>query len=117
MESSQPKETTALTTEEHAILERSRRKSKPPRGLELPIEEALNGLAIIPEVNKLVTGSPEETPAPDPVKPKVSYKETLTNGSMDKLTNADGHEDEWKDWSDSEEDDQLLEKFEATDGK
>ncbi|GLT56165.1 hypothetical protein SLA2020_292320 [Shorea laevis] len=117
MESSQPKETTVLTTEERANLERSRRKSKRPRGLDLPIDEALDGLSIIPEINKVVTGSPEEAAAPDPVKPKVSYKEKLTNGRVDKRTNADGREDEWKDWLDSEEDDQLLEKFEATDGE
>ncbi|GLT67728.1 hypothetical protein SLA2020_400140 [Shorea laevis] len=70
------------------------------------MEEAIDGLTIVPDKNSPPeTGSVVATDTTGTGKARISYKE--------KLTNAGGHEDEWKDWSDTEEDDPLLEKWEA----
>lgn len=117
MESSQLPENTTLTAEERANLKRSKRKGKRQWGLDLSIEEAMDGLATVPKKDMPAASSPERVKNFDPVKTRMSYRDTLTNGRVEKLTNAEGHEDEWKDWLDSEEDDQLLEKYEVVDGE
>ncbi|GLT44683.1 hypothetical protein SLA2020_185680 [Shorea laevis] len=104
--SSQPSESASLSREEHAILKHSRQKRKHPQSVDPIIEEVLDGFSIVPEGGTAPINQSEVAPAVTWAgKPKVSYK--------DKLTNASGHEDEWKDWPDEGEDDPLLEKWDC----
>ncbi|GLT67936.1 hypothetical protein SLA2020_402090 [Shorea laevis] len=103
-------ESVPLSTEERANLERSRRRGKRQRASDPPLEEALDGLSIVPEKEQPTEAMDITEASRKLERPKVSYR--------DKLTNAAGHEDEWKDWEEiGEGNDPLLESFEATDGE
>lgn len=96
-----PPAAVTLSQEEHDILTRSKRKSKRIRlpdsygedsGMDL---EILDGAASEP-------GKLREAPKPVS-ETKQSYR--------DKLTNVKQGGDEWRDWSDTEEDEDLIPKF------